>query len=116
MKDERDFERLREDIESSQKAILWEDARIGGRSVDDFLWKGDPKAKPIQRAGLIVFALLFLFPTILLLATPFVKEFADGSTICFFVAVFPLLISARLLRNALLRPPNHRKDDEPTYD
>jgi hypothetical protein len=114
MKHEHNFERIREDVEASQKAILWEDARNGGKSVDAFLWKGDPKAKPIQRVGLVVFALFFLLPAVLLVATPFAKKLEDGSTICFFVAVVPLLISARLLRNAFLRPPKRRDIDEPS--
>ena len=31
-----------------------------GRSVDAFLWKGDPKATPIQRVGLVIYAFMFL--------------------------------------------------------
>jgi hypothetical protein len=31
-----------------------------GRSVDEFLWKGDPRATPVQRAGLAVFAVMYL--------------------------------------------------------
>jgi hypothetical protein len=112
MKDEHSFERIREDVETSQKAVLWEDALKGGKSVDAFLWNGAPNAKPIQRAGLVVFALLFLLPAVLLIATPFAKRFEDGSAICLFLAAVPLLISARLLRNVFLLPPKPSDVDE----
>jgi hypothetical protein len=31
-----------------------------GHAVDEFLWKGDPKATLIQRVGLFIFASMFL--------------------------------------------------------
>ena len=31
------------------------------RSIDELLWKGDPKATPVQRVGLVIYALMFLF-------------------------------------------------------
>lgn len=59
MEEEPRFEQVRAEIEAKQRSILWEDGLRNGRSVDEFLWRGDPKAEPIQRAGLVVFALTF---------------------------------------------------------
>ena len=103
MEEKPSFEQIREDIEARQKAVLWEDARIGGRSVDEFLWKGDPKAKPIQRAGLIVFGLMFLFLAIAFASIPFHNHFEEVWPLEFFFGFCALLISLRLFRNAFLR-------------
>jgi hypothetical protein len=103
MEDEPTFEQIREDVEERQKNILWEEARRGGTSVDAFLWKGDPHAKPIQRAGLIVFGLMFLLFAITIASIPFQKDFEDGWPIEFFMAFLALLIALRLFRNAFRR-------------
>ena len=113
MKDE-GLEQIREDVAARQRATVWPDTLRNGVTIDSFLWKGDPNAKPVQRAGLVIFALAFLFIVAFMVATPFAKNFEDGSIICFFAAVIPLVISARLLRNAFLRPPKHRSDSDPT--
>jgi hypothetical protein len=72
--DAQSFDQIRQDIEAAQNAILWEDARRGGASVDEFLWKGDPHAKPIQRAGLVIFALAFHSLAIVFASIPFEKN------------------------------------------
>jgi hypothetical protein len=105
------FNQVREQIEAKQKAILWEDGLRNGKSVDEFLWKGDPKAKPIQRAGLIIFGFTFLLIAIGIASIPFQKKFEDGWAIDFLMALFSLLIAIRLFRNAFLRPPKHHKND-----
>jgi hypothetical protein len=114
MKDEHSFDRIREDVEERRRAILWEDARKGGRSVDAFLWKGDPKAKPAQRIGLVLFALTFPILSIVFASIPFQKKFENGWSIEFFMALLLFLVSMRLLRNGFLRSPRHRGSDEPT--
>jgi hypothetical protein len=101
------FNQVRQNVENKQKALLWEDARRGGASVDEFLWKGDPHAKPVQRAGLVIFALAFLSLAIVFTSIPFEKNFDDGWPIEFIFALILFLISARLIRNAFLRPPKH---------
>jgi len=106
MDEDPQFERIRRDVEDSQKSILWEDSLKGGRSVDAFLWKGDPKAKPIQRAGLIVFGLMFLLLAVGIASIPFQKHFEEGWVIEFGMGAGALLIALRLFRNALLRGPN----------
>jgi hypothetical protein len=103
MEDKHTFEHVRADIEERQKNILWEEARRGGKSVDAFLWKGDPHAKPIQRAGLIVFGLTFLILAIVFASIPFQKHFENGWSIEFFIGFVLLLIALRLIRNAFKR-------------
>ena len=94
------------EVESSQKAILWEDASKGGRSVDAFLWNGDPHATPVQRAGLVIFGLGFFLLFVVGAFIPFLKQFEDGWAVAveFLFAAVSLAISARLFRNALKRP------------
>jgi hypothetical protein len=104
MQDPRDLEELRSDVEARQRNVVWEDTRRGGGSIDAFLWKGDPVAKPIQRAGLAVFGLMFLLLAIVFASIPFQKHFDDGWPIEFLFALCWLFISLRLFRNACLRP------------
>ena len=106
------FEQSRAEVESSQKAILWEDARSGGLKVDEFLWKGDPNVKPIQRAGLIVFAVAFLLMSLAMASIPFAKDFDDGWPIEFVMAAGALAISGRLFRNAFRRAPRRMGPEE----
>jgi phosphotransferase system glucose/maltose/N-acetylglucosamine-specific IIC component len=111
MKIESDLDWVREDVEAKQRAILWEDARKGGKSVDEFLWKGSPTAKPVQRAGLVVFALMFLLLAIAFASIPFQKKFEAGWGVEFFMSLCAFLISMRLLRNAFLRA-HHPSDTD----
>ena len=103
MNDQRNIEQLRADVEARQRNTLWEDARQGGKSVDAFVWNGDRNAKPVQRAGLFVFAVTFLLPAVGFASIPFQKDFEDGWAIEFLFAFLWLLISLRLFRNACLR-------------
>src|ERR1700676_1961423 len=103
MEDKHTFEQVRADVEERQKNILWGDAQRGGRSVDAFLWKGDPHAKPIQRAGFIVLGLVFLIFAIIAASIPFQKHFEDGWPIEFFMSFLALLLALRLFRNAFRR-------------
>lgn len=107
MDNPRDLDGIRADLEERQHNVLWEDARRGGRSVDAFLWKGDPNAKPVQRAGLIVFAMGFLFMSLAAASIPFAKHFDEGWPIDFVMAAGALAISGRLFQNAFRRGPKH---------
>ena len=98
------LEQFQADVEARQRNILWEDARHGGKSVDAFLWKGDRNAKPIQRAGLVVFGFTFLLIAVVFASIPFEKHFEEGWPIEFLLSLFCLLLSLRLFRNAFLRP------------
>jgi hypothetical protein len=103
MEEPRDLQELRADVEARQRNTLWEDARRGGQSVDAFLWKGDPHAKPIQRAGLVVFGVSFLLLAVAIISIPFQRREEPGWGISFFLASLCVLISLRLFRNACLR-------------
>lgn len=100
---ERTFEEVRADVEARQSNLLWEDAHKNGASVDGFLWKGDPNAKPIQRAGLVVFALCFLLLAISIGSIPFDKPGEDGSIVVFVISGLFLALSLRLFWNAFRR-------------
>ncbi len=112
MEDDHSFERIREDVAARQRATVWPDTLRNGATIDAFLWKGDPNAKPVQRIGLIIFAIFSLLLAFFLTTIPFEKNFEDGSSIVFLAALIPILITVRLLRNAFLRPPKHRGRNE----
>jgi hypothetical protein len=107
MKYDPGFEQVREAAEDQQKATLWQDQLRNGRSIDAFLWKGDPNARPIQRAGLVVFGLTFFLLATIMGSIPFQQKFQDDSGILLLIALFALLLSLRLFRNAFLRPQKH---------
>lgn len=111
MREDNDLERIRFDAESRQKAVLFEDARRGGRSVDEFLWKGDPNAKPIQRAGLVVFGLMFLVLGTCLAAILFAHEGTISKMIGAAFWLIGFYIGIRLLLNALFKRKSNRKDE-----
>ena len=112
MEDHPQFDEIREEIEAKQRTVLFEDGLRAGRSVDEFLWKGDPKAKPIQRAGLVVFGLMFFLPTIFAFTAFAEKHSEAASYFGFLLGLGFLLISIRLFRNALLRSPKHQETKE----
>jgi hypothetical protein len=112
---ELEFEQVREEIEAKQRAILWPDALRNGRTIHAFLWKGDPNAKPVQRAGLVVLALFFLLWTVYIATTYFEEYSEDRSAFGFVTGLVLALISVRLFRNALLRPPKHQEKED-DYD
>jgi hypothetical protein len=49
-----------ESVKARQKNSLWPDVLRGGRSVDEFLWKGAPDAPLVQRVGTGILALAYL--------------------------------------------------------
>lgn len=61
MQHENELDGQREEFEERQSATTFPEILRAGRSVDEFLWRGDPKATPVQRVGLVIFALMFLF-------------------------------------------------------
>ncbi len=46
-----------ESVKDSQRNTTWPDALRGGRSVDEYLWKGARDAPLVQRIGAIVLGL-----------------------------------------------------------
>ncbi|MGA3370453.1 MAG: hypothetical protein ABSC48_01705 [Terracidiphilus sp.] len=109
-----EFEQIREEIEAKQRSILWPDGLRAGKSVDEFLWKGDPKAKPIQRAGLIVFAVTYWLLGVLMIAICWARandEWAARFLGSLIGAAF-VLVSIRLFLNAFLRPEKPDKNEK----
>ena len=97
------FDQIRTEVEARQRSILWEDGLRNGKSVDAFLWHGDPKAKPIQRAGFLVFGFMFLLLSVGFFCIPFQKGSHHGNLVPIPIAVLLLFVALRLFRNALLR-------------
>jgi hypothetical protein len=60
MTEKDDLDKIRESAEQSQRAVLVPDLLRSGRSVDEFMWKGDPKASLVQRIGLLIYGAMFL--------------------------------------------------------
>jgi len=74
------------------------------RSIDEFLWKGDRKAKPIQRAALVLYSMMFLSVTVILLILAW--KFNDDWTarlICIGMACLTGVFGVRYARNIFLR-------------
>jgi len=110
MEEEPRFREIREDVEAKQRAILWPDALRAGKSVDEFLWKGDPNAKPIQRAGLVVFGFSFWILGVSIIAIGWAKDEGLACLVMSLVGSAAALISIRLLRNAFLRQSKSSED------
>lgn len=88
---------------------MFSDTLRGGRSIDSFLWHGDQKAGPVERAGLVVFALGFLIPMIgfaYLIAT---RPSWTEKTIFSFIELILGYVIFRLIRNAILRQRDRSK-------
>ena len=60
MSDKPEHKRINEDVETKQRGIVGSDMLRQSRSIDEFLWRGDRKAKPIQRAALCIYSIMFL--------------------------------------------------------
>jgi phosphotransferase system glucose/maltose/N-acetylglucosamine-specific IIC component len=110
MEEEPRFEQVRAEIEAKQKSILWEDGLRNGRSVDEFFWKGDPKAKPVQKAGLVVFAVFFWLLGVFLIASVWAREEWGGRFFGSLMGLAIVLVSIRLFFNAILKPKRHPDD------
>lgn len=112
MRKQPQFKEIREEIEAKQKAILWPDALRAGRSVDAFLWRGDPKAKPIQRAGLVVFAVTYWLLGVLFIAMGWARYEGFACLVTSLIGSAFVLLSIRLVRNAFLRPNKVPEDEK----
>jgi hypothetical protein len=112
MPNHRQLEEIREEIEAKQKSVLFDNGLRASRSVSDFLWKGDLNAKPIQRAGLVVFGLMSFLPTIFAFVA-FEEKHSEGRSVFgFLFGLCLMMISIRFFRNALLRSPKHQVKKE----
>jgi len=103
MSEESELDRIRKESEAKQRGIVWPDMLRQSRSIDKFLWRGDRKAKPIQRAALVLYSMMFLLMA--LVGSTVAWKLDDdwglraifGALACLFGAV-----SVRFMRNAFL--------------
>jgi hypothetical protein len=89
---------------------VFPDTLRASRSVDEFLWKGDPKATPIQRAGLPVFGtfwfFLFAVSVAVIVKSAIERDFTTA-TICALFAVLFGVVDFRIFRNAFRHKSRH---------
>ena len=94
------LDRIREETEKKQRAISWPDTLRSGRSVDKFLWKGDRRATPVQRIGLVVFAMMFLFCASVCSVLLFKEDTWGGRAVEIFLGLLTGIPGVRFLINA----------------
>jgi len=104
MEQPKSLEQIRQEVKEAQETILWPDNLMNGRSVDAFLWHPDSKAKPIQRAGLLVFAAAFWLMGVLIAALSLASDEWGGKIIGSLLGLSFILLSIRLFFNAFLKP------------
>ena len=95
-----DLERLREETEARQRAVLWPDMLRSGRDVDEFLWKGAPNATRIQRAGFAFFGVFFLFFAALGVLILFKSGAWSGRLGGLIIVSIGGIVGVRMMRNA----------------
>jgi hypothetical protein len=101
-------ERFRAYVEAKQRNIDWPDTLRNGSSIDGFLWKGSTHLTGIQRAGIWIFGILFLFASLGLALVAWEQH----SGLAILPVAFGLFIAARLIRNACRRNSPHPRDEE----
>ena len=98
-----DTDELLKEIDRKQGAAKWPETLEAGRSVDEFLWKGDPKATPVQRVGLAIFAVGFLFLFVFSIVLIVVRRDGPSILIGLIIATPSGIAGFRLLRNVFRR-------------
>jgi magnesium-transporting ATPase (P-type) len=71
------------------------------RSIDEFLWNGERKATPVQRAGLVLYSLMFLFVVFLSIAVWIKNDYWIIRAFAVFMGVVGGVFSVRCARNIL---------------
>jgi hypothetical protein len=104
--DDHGAERFRAYVEAKQRNVDWPDAVRNSSGVDALLWKGSTRMTGIQRAGIWVFAVFFVFVSIGTVLVAWERR----SAFVLLPAAFSFLIAARLIRNACRR--NSSPDQE----
>jgi hypothetical protein len=109
MREKSELDAIREEAEAKQRAILWPDTLRSGRAVDEFLWRGDPRATPVQRLGLAIYGIMFLFCAILSIVLVFTLTTWVERIVAVFVGSITGLGAARLLMNVFRGQVKHSK-------
>lgn len=105
--------RVLEGIDQNQRATTFPETLRAGRSVDEFLWKGDPKAPLIQRVGLFIFASMFLslfVGLIVVIVVMIIQRDWLNSLWVLVVATLSGIAGFRFLFNAFRRQKHHRAE------
>ena len=93
-------QRIIEELKEKQRNITWPEAMQNSRSVDELLWRGDPKAPLVQRVGIVLIASVFFFCSILLFSIPIDREWEPGFVIPILFGCGSLFVGFRILKNA----------------
>jgi hypothetical protein len=110
------FSEIRRNVEIAQRATTFPDTLRAGTSVDAFLWHGDPRATPVQRAGLVIFALIFLSSSIGFVALMIWKLTGSERLAPLLPLALSSIAAARLIRNVFLRAPQRNQDSLGEHD
>ena len=95
-----DTDEMLKEVERKQGAATWPETLEAGHSVDEFLWKGDPKATPVQRMGLFIFAVMFLGLFVGFVVFTFIDRYWTNKLMGLFFATLTGIFGFRFLRNA----------------
>jgi hypothetical protein len=110
------FGQIREELEARQRSYLWPDYLRANRNVFEFLWKGDPRAKFVQRAGLIIFAMHFWVMGVFSAAAGWSSDNLWGQVIGPLTGLISVLLSIRFFLNAFLRHNTPHEDEQDRKD
>ena len=98
-----DTDEMLKEIHRKQGAAKWPETLEAGPSVDEFLWKGDPKATPVQRVALAIFAVGFLFLFVVSIVLIVVRRDGTSIVVGLIIATPCGIAGFRLLRNVFRR-------------
>jgi hypothetical protein len=110
MPDQSDLDSLRSEFKEGQSTTTFPENLPAGRSVDEFLWEGDPKATPVQRVGLFIFGPWFLFFFLGFVAFAIFDHDWLIKLIGLSLATLSGILGCRPVLNALRHSRPHRKD------
>jgi hypothetical protein len=111
---ERDTKELLKETDHELPPVTWPETTLNpGRAVDEFLWKGDPKATPILRLGLVIYALMFLLLFVVLVVVMIVMIVRHDFDWVSFLGVLMMgtlsgIFGFRFLLNAFRHQKHHK--------
>jgi magnesium-transporting ATPase (P-type) len=98
-----ELDRIREEAEAKQRGVMWPDMLRQSRSIDGFLWNGDRKATPVQRAALVLYSLMFLFVVFLSIVIWIKNDYWVIRAFAVFMGTVSGIFAVRFARNMFLR-------------
>ncbi len=91
--------KLYEEVQARQRNTTWPDVTRNAGSVDALLWRGSPKATVVQRIGIAIFSVFFLF----LGVGTAIWAVERHSTVQGLVAFFAIIVGLRIGVNAFVK-------------